>query len=288
MKNICKNWSSWLERTRFAHLSQEQREQTLRWLLTVRDIVLEKAQIQKGDRVIDLGTGTGLLAFGVLEKFQDNVELIFSDKFEDCLSECEKLLKECDIPHKTSFLQSDCMDIKLLENSVDKALMRSVLVHVLDKQAAINEIYRILNPGGVFCGFEPIINSNTRYHELVDKEQISDYEEFKNAEDDFMSSLENPLTNFNQETLAKNLELAGFSDGSIDVEVTSSSYAVDELAIENWFSAVPSPGEPSMRDRFLSYFDAEKVDRFISEFKAALSGKTVSISSNTVFIRAIK
>lgn len=288
MEEICKNWSSWLEKTRFAHLSAEQREQTLRWLFAVRDVILDNAEIKKNDRVIDIGTGTGLLGFGVLERFQDDVELIFSDKFEDCLLECEKLLKECNAPNRASFLQSDCLDIKLANDWVDKALMRSVLVHVLDKQKVINEIHRILKPGGVFCAFEPIINSNTRYHELVSADFITNYEEFKMAEDEFMSDEKNPLTNFNQNTLAQNLENAGFSDGSVDVNVTSSSYAVDTTTIDNWFLAVPSPSEPSMRDRFLEYFDSQKVNNYILELKNALNGKVVNISSNTVFIKAIK
>ena len=38
--------------------------------------------------------------------------------------------------------------IALPESSVHKALMRSVLVHVLNKQPAINEIYRVLKPDG--------------------------------------------------------------------------------------------------------------------------------------------
>jgi len=288
VEEICKNWSSWLAKTRFSHLSQEQREQTLRWLLAVRDIILEKAQIVQGDKVVDIGTGTGLLGFGVIEKFHDKVELIFSDKFEDCLDECKKLLEDCNIKHDAHFLQSDACDIKIPDGSVDKALMRSVLVHILDKQKAIDEIYRILKTGGTFCAFEPIISSNTRYHELINAGDITDFDEFKKAEDDFMSAQDNPLTNFNQHTLAKNLECAGFKDGNVDVQVTASSYAVDENAIDSWFTAVPSPGQPSMKDRFLEYFDEEKVNRYIEEYKKVLNGKTVTISSNTVFIKAVK
>ena len=79
-------------------------------------------------------------------------------------------------------LQSPCEEIALPDNSVDKALMRSVLVHIVDKQPAINEIYRILKKGGHFCCFEPIIASNTRYWELTDPKNIRLYEDFKKAE----------------------------------------------------------------------------------------------------------
>jgi ubiquinone/menaquinone biosynthesis C-methylase UbiE len=287
-ENICANWSQWLKNTRFSHLSEEQKEQTLRWLLTIRDVILDTANIQAGEKIIDLGCGTGLLGFGAIEKFQDSVELIFSDKFQDCLTECETVLNGCSAAHKASFLLSDCTDIKLPDNSVDKALMRSVLVHILDKQKAINEIYRILKPGGVFTAFEPIIKSNTRYHQLVAPSVISDFEDFKRAEDEFMTDVNIPLTNFDQNTLADNLNAAGFSDATVDVNVTRSSYEVSAPTVEGWFSGVPSPGEPSVKERFLKYFDEPKVDNYIAEIKKALDGQTVTIITNTVFIKATK
>jgi SAM-dependent methyltransferase len=192
------------------------------------------------------------------------------------------------IKHRASFLLSDCADIKLPDNSVDKALMRSVLVHILDKQAAINEIYRILKPGGEFVGFEPIINTNTKYWELTTQAQITDWEEFKNAENDFMSASDNPMTNFNQDTLARNLETAGFSDGVIDVDTTISRYDVNKDTIHSWLVTRPSPDEPNVYERFLKYFPHERVDRYCEELKEALNGKEVEIKTNTVFIKARK
>lgn len=288
MNSIVKNWSQWLNQTRFSHLTDEQKIQTLNWLIAVRDVLLEKADIQSGQKIIDLGTGTGLLGFGVLEKFGADVELIFSDKFADCLQECEKLLNSMNIEHRASFLLSDCSDIKLEDESVDKALMRSVLVHILDKQKAINEIYRILKPGGEFIAFEPIINSNTKYWELTDSSQIPQWEEFKNAENDFMNDKNNPLTNFDPNSLAQNLEIAGFSDGSIDVDTTVSSYLVDENTVHNWLTSRQSPDEPNVHERFLKYFSEKEVDNYTQELKKALSGKVVEIKTNTVFIKATK
>jgi len=288
MSDVCKNWSEWLNKTRFSHLNEEQKVQTLNWLIAVRNVVLSKADIKEGEKIVDIGTGTGLLGFGVLEYFGNRVDLIFSDKFKDCLDECKKLLGEMKIKNNASFLLSDCTDIKLEDNSIDKALMRSVLVHILDKQTAINEIYRILKPGGAFVAFEPIINTNTKYWELTSQSQITDWEEFKNAEDDFMSAEDNPMTNFNQNTLAESLEAAGFSDGIIDVDTAVSKYTVDKNTIHNWLVTRPSPDEPNVYERFLNYFPKEKVDKYCAELEHALSGKEVEIKTNTVFIKAIK
>ena len=288
MSDICKNWTQWLAQTRFSHMDEVQIQQTFNWLFAVRDIVITKANIQKGDKIIDIGCGTGLLSFGIIEKFKDDVEIIFSDKFKDCLDECKKLLAQCQSPNRAEFLQSDCLDIKLPPESVDKALTRSVLVHIVDKQKAINEIYRILKKGGTYSAFEPIIKSNTRYHELTTPDEITDWQAFKEAEDDFMTDINDPLTNFDAQSLAQNLDTAGFSDGDIDVQDTPSSYIATKESIAKWFESAPSPDRPTSKERFLKYFDEKKVNNYIKEVQEALGGKTITVSSKTIFIRATK
>ena len=67
MSEICKNWTQWLKQNRFAGLTPEMQEQTMRWLEAVRDVIMVYAEIKPYDVVLDIGTGTGLLAFKALE-----------------------------------------------------------------------------------------------------------------------------------------------------------------------------------------------------------------------------
>lgn len=288
MVNICKNWTQWLKESRFSYLSDEQKEQTLRWLESVREHVITNAEIKAGETLIDIGTGTGLLGFRALEILNGTGEMIFCDKFEDCLVSCKSILDESGVKSGYRMLQSPCEKIDLPDNSVDTALMRSVLVHILEKQTAINEIFRILKPGGKFCAFEPIIKSNTRYWELLNPENVDNFEDFKRAENEFMSTDSDPLCNFDENTLANNLEVAGFSDGKVDLEVVESKYEANKKMVETWFLIPPAPGQPTMKERFLKYFDEPKVDKFIEDVKNDLDGKMVVIKSNTVFITTIK
>lgn len=288
MTNLCKNWTQWLSKTRFSHMDEVQKQQTFNWLFAVRDLVLEKAEIKPNERVIDLGCGTGLLGFGVLEKFKDSVETIFSDKFQDCLDECQNILLKSEIPNKASFLKSDVLDIKLPEGYVDKAMTRSVLVHIVDKQGAMNEIARILKKGGIYSAFEPIIRSNTRYSELTTADEITDWQKFKEAEDDFMSDMNDPLVNFDANSIAKNIDDAGFADGIVEVTDTPSTYIVQPNAVISWFNSAPSPDRPTSKERYLKYFDEEKVENYIKEVQKALSGKQITVCSKTIFIKAIK
>lgn len=288
MTDVCKNWTTWLKSTRFAYLNEEQLQQTILWLSAIRDEVLALADLKDNQKIADFGCGSGLLAFGVLEKFQDRVELIFSDKFQDCLDECQNILNASSCPHNASFLQSDIIDIKLKNDYLDRALTRSVLVHVLDKQSAFNELYRVLKPGGYYCAFEPIISQNTRYYELTNESQLSDYCDFKKAEKEFMESLDDPLVNFNFESLNENIKIAGFSDINLDLKVVSSKYIPQKEAIASWFTLPPSPGQKTMKDRFLAYFDEKKVDNYIEEIQQALSGREICVNTKTALIKAGK
>ena len=288
MSEICENWSTWLKKTRFSYMNEAQVQQTLNWLIAIRDQVLFLADIKQGQKVADFGCGSGLLSFGVLEKFKDSVELIFSDKFQDCLDECSKILNETNSAHNARFLLSDVADIKLESNYLDRAMTRSVLVHVKEKQPVFNEFYRVLKPQGMYCAFEPIISENTRYYELLLPDQVSDYFDFKRAEKEFMENPDDPLVNFSAKSLDENLINAGFSEVTVNVQVVASKYIPTKEAILSWFIAPPAPDQKSMKERFLNYFEEKKVDNFIKEVQDALSNKEIKVSSNTALIKAIK
>ena len=288
MEEICKNWSMWLRKTRFSYMDELQIEQTMNFLYAVRDIVLNYAELQEGQKIADFGCGSGLLGFGILDKFKDKVELIFSDKFIDCIDECKNILESLNISHNVRFLQSDISDIKLENDYLDRALTRSVLVHVKEKLPAFKEFFRVLKHGGIYCAFEPIISENTKYYELLEPSLITDYDDFKRAEEEFMTNNNDPLVNFSAQSLDKDLQTAGFSDVLINVNVAQSRYIAKPEMINNWFIVPPGPNQKTVKERFLDYFEQTRVERFIQEVIAALSDKEVEINTKTALIKARK
>ena len=97
MSEICKNWTQWLKQNRFAGLTPEMQEQTMRWLEAVRDVIMVYAEIKPYETVLDIGTGTGLLAFRALELQNCQGKVIFSDLFQDCLDDCKQILEKSGI-----------------------------------------------------------------------------------------------------------------------------------------------------------------------------------------------
>lgn len=288
MSEICKNWTQWLKQNRFAGQTPEMIEQTTKWLEAVRDVILVYAEILPHETIIDIGCGTGLLAFKALEMQNCQGKVIFSDKFQDCLDDCKKILDESGVTSGYEMLLSPCEHIALPESSVHKALMRSVLVHIVNKQPAISEIYRILKPGGKFCAFEPIIRSNTRYWQILDSMYIEKYEDFKRIENEMMENPLDSLCNFDEDTLKMNLEIAGFSVPEVKLQEVSSRYTVQAGMVTEWFNNPPSPGQPSTKERYLKYFDEETVNKYMQDVQNYLTGREISLKTNAVFINAIK
>lgn len=288
MSEICKNWTQWLKQNRFAGQTPEMIEQTTKWLEAVRDVILVYAEILPHETVIDIGCGTGLLAFKALEMQNCKGKVIFSDKFQDCLNDCQRILDESGVLEGYQMLLSPCEHIALPESSVHKALMRSVLVHIVNKQPAISEIYRILKPGGKFCAFEPIIRSNTRYWQILDPMYIEKYEDFKRVENELMENPMDSLCNFDEDTLRTNLEIAGFSIPEVKLQEVASKYTVQAGMVSEWFNNPPSPGQLSTKERYLQYFDENTVNKFMFDVQNYLTGREISLKTNAVFINATK
>ena len=284
----CANWLEWLNQTRFSSMSETEKNNFDKSLEYIRDNVLSIAKINPSDKIIDIGTGTGLLAFGALEKINENGLVVFSDISKECLAFCKGVCEE-KYPNKhTDFIYADCSTIDVEDDFFDKVLMRSVLAHIVEKQPAINEIYRILNKGGIFAAFEPLLGTNIRYHEITEPSQIDEYEEFKNAENEIMTDKNNSLTNFDNFTLENNFKVAGFSDIKITLQDVISKYVVTEGMVDKWFESVQSPNHRCMRDNFLKFFNEEKVDNYIRQVEKSLLGKELTTCVKVAWIRVQK
>jgi ubiquinone/menaquinone biosynthesis C-methylase UbiE len=149
-------WRRWLVDDRAR--GDPAREQVLTtYLYPLRDELLNRALIQPGETVLDVGTGSGLIGFGALDRVGPSGRVIFSDVAAEVLGHCRAAVTAEGLLDQSDFLLASADDLYDRGNaSVDVVTARSVLAYVPDRAAALREFHRVLRPGGRAVLVEPI------------------------------------------------------------------------------------------------------------------------------------
>lgn len=108
------------------------------------------AAIQKGDHVLDLGSGAGNDCF-VARAFVGETGMVTGIDFTDeMLEKAKENLKKTGF-RNIQFVKGDIERMPLPDNSFDVVISNCVLNLVPDKERAFYEIFRVLKPQGHFC-----------------------------------------------------------------------------------------------------------------------------------------
>lgn len=100
---------------------------------------MKAARVESGIRFLDVCTGPGMLAKEATKIGADVSGLDFS---EEALTIARR-----NVPGAT-FHQGDAQDLPFDENSFDSVVCGFGIIHVPDPQKALQEMYRVLKPGG--------------------------------------------------------------------------------------------------------------------------------------------
>ena len=149
-------WADWLVRGRDRGATEVQVRRVHRSLARVRDRILREARLRPGERVVDLGAGTGLLALEARKRVKGSGGVVAVDVSADALSECRRQAEPAEDVAPLACVVGDALHIPLASQSVDVVMTRSVLIYLADKQAGVRELYRVLKPRGRASIFEPI------------------------------------------------------------------------------------------------------------------------------------
>ncbi|HYA26575.1 MAG TPA: ubiquinone/menaquinone biosynthesis methyltransferase [Thermodesulfovibrionales bacterium] len=116
------------------------------------------SEIEKGEKVLDLCTGTGEVAKLLLKKIGPGGSLTCLDFCEDMLAVAKKKLSP--LPENLSFVVSDVREMSFPDNAFDVATVAFGMRNVPDTEAALDRIWRVLKPGGRFYCLELTIPQN--------------------------------------------------------------------------------------------------------------------------------
>lgn len=108
---------------------------------------LVRAGLARGMRVVDVGSGTGLVALEAARILGDVRDVIAVDPSAG-------MLRHTVLPEGATLLEGSAESLPLPDTSVDFLCMGYALRHVSDLSVAFAEFFRVLRPGGIVCLLE--------------------------------------------------------------------------------------------------------------------------------------
>lgn len=236
--------------------------------------MLDGARIARGETVVDLGAGTGLLTIGAVERVGPDGDVLAVDISVDALEELQRATRVPNISYAVG-----CAEVlPLTDESVDVVVMRSVLIYVHAKDEAARELFRVLRPGGRVSIFEPINSRNRRLSHLIDFGELAARVHAWEAER--YSDPADPMLNFDERDLERLVGGAGFVDLSAVLRDTEQT-----IRAEQWLTAVGAPGRRSLLDDWAESFSSDEVEALA---RAVRAREAHSTSSTGLFLTARK
>ncbi len=111
-------------------------------------VLVERAGLTPGMAVLDAGCGPGRLTIPAGRRVSPDGEVVAVDFQAEQLQRAQARAAAANVTN-VRFVQAGLGEGKLTEAAFDRALLCTVLGEILDREAALVEIFRALKPGGV-------------------------------------------------------------------------------------------------------------------------------------------
>jgi arsenite methyltransferase len=240
-------------------------------LLPVREQVLDRGRVEKGDVVLDVGSGDGLIAFGALDRVGSTGHVFFSDVSTDLLQHCRSLAMELKLADRCSFLECPADNLKgVSDTSVDVVTTRSVLIYVDDKHGAFEEFYRVLRPRGRISIWEPI--NTLTYPEPADEwfgYDVSSVRELADRVKNTYLTLgctPNSMLSFDERDLFAYAEQVGFVELHLDLRRSAAQRSVPR-SWDSFYASSPNPLSPTVAEVIENALSIEERRRFTAHLQ---------------------
>lgn len=258
-------------------------------VLAWRDRVLDNAEPIRGQAVLDLGCGEGLVAFDALDRGAQ--EVIFSDISQDLLDFCHDAASESGVLARCRFVRASATDLTAIDDlSVDVVTSRSVLIYVRDKQAAFLESARILRSGGRISFFEPInrfAQTSANTWAGFDLSPIADIARKLRAVYDAIQPPDtDPMLDFDERDLLELAEHAGFHPIHLQLEAEIKPSVA--ISWDEFISRAGNPRVPTIATVMAEALDDDERRRFIAHLRPLVEQGFGTWRMATAFIHAVK
>ena len=193
--------------------------------------LIAHAAIQPGERVLDLGCGTGIVARVAAEHLGDGENVTGVDANQGMLDVARRVSAET---HPgIEWQQGAAEDLPLARSAFDVGLSQQAFQFLENRDAALKEIHRVLRPGGrlVFSVFRSIEHNHT-YQPLI--------EAFRRHGGDSLGTMMNsPFQEWTREGLREMVTEAGFAQADITISLVTARFPSVADFIQQELSSSP-------------------------------------------------
>lgn len=107
--------------------------------------ILENINLKPGQKVLEVGCGNGYY-LSLLSRLKIADKLFGVDIDKRALADAKNFINNKHV--KLTLAPAEKLPFK--DNAFDRVVMSEVIEHVMDERTALNEVYRVLKPGGIF------------------------------------------------------------------------------------------------------------------------------------------
>jgi len=118
----------------------------------------DRAAVKPGHRVLDLGCGPGISAFGMLDRVQD-IDIVGLDLSRTMLFLAKQWQKVEPNGHRVEFVRADATQLPFGDHSFDAVVGHSFLYLLPRPDQVLLEVRRVLRPGGRCAFLEPNVDT---------------------------------------------------------------------------------------------------------------------------------
>lgn len=225
------------------------------WHHQIAHRLVEQAQISAGQQVLDIATGTGMVAIEAAQIVGDEGRVIAVDISTGMLEQLKRKIEALNLKN-IEIMLADAEALNLPENSCDRILCSSALMWLMDIPATLRIWHQILKPGGIigFHGF-----ADTAFiGGVIQKQIVKKYG---------VSLIYNDITG-TAEKCHNLLQQAGYQQIEVKTEQYG-SYITLEQAKQMW---IPNPNSPTpgLLTNPLSQLSPTQLEQAKAEFDAQL------------------
>ncbi len=127
-------------------------------------MVAKQSSVKNNDKVLDIGSGTGLLSLKLLQKADCKITGI--DNSKEMMAIFRHKIRRLKLTSEITCKLMDADALNFKKETFDKVVSSVTLHHLKDKKKLIRQVYKILKPGGVFIIGEIDMDTTGKHNDV--------------------------------------------------------------------------------------------------------------------------